>query len=192
MSWLEILLLTIGASLDIFAAMECQGSVINHINKKQLASICFLAATIQLVALYLGYFMSTIICRLNPVSDEALLGEIIVVIIFLGLGIRLIVKAAINERIEEHLALKMDMNKSIRVTLITCIYTILVGIAIGFMGTTLVAVMALIFVFSIISIIAGVYTGYHFGFEQKTKAYIIGAIIFCGAAIDVVGTLLLA
>lgn len=187
MNWLETILIIIGASLDIFAAMECQGSIINKVNKKQLASVCFLAAIIQLVAVYFGYFVSTLICKLNPESDEALLGEIIVIIIFLGLGIRLIGKAVINERIEEHLVLKIDINKSLKVTLITCIYTILAGIAIGFMGTSLVQIMALIFVFTIISIIAGIYTGYHFGFEQKTKAYIIGAVIFCGAAIRTIG-----
>ena len=33
---------------------------------------------------------------------------------------------------------------------------------------------------------AGIYTGYHFGFEQKTKVYIVGAILFWAAGIDVI------
>ena len=39
---------------------------------------------------------------------------------------------------------------------------------------------------TVICIVAGIYTGYHFGFEQKTKVYIVGAILFWAAGIDVI------
>lgn len=34
MDWMENLLIIAGVSLDIFAAMECQGSLVAKINKK--------------------------------------------------------------------------------------------------------------------------------------------------------------
>ena len=34
MNWMENLLIIAGVSLDIFAAMECQGSLVAKINKK--------------------------------------------------------------------------------------------------------------------------------------------------------------
>ena len=76
MSWIENLLIVAGASLDIFASMECQGSLVSKVNKKQLSGICVLIAVCQLVAMYVGYFLAELVCRKNAVSDEAILGEI--------------------------------------------------------------------------------------------------------------------
>ena len=103
MGWIEKLLIVAGASLDIFAAMECQGSLISRVSKKQLSIICVLIAVFQLVSMYIGYFLSTLVIKKNPVSDEALLGEILSIAILFCLGIRLSIKAVKNERIEERL-----------------------------------------------------------------------------------------
>ena len=76
MNWIENLLIITGATLDIFAAMECQGSLIAKINKKNLAAICAVIALAQLITLYLGHFLSSLFCRRHGVADEQLLGEI--------------------------------------------------------------------------------------------------------------------
>ena len=186
MSWIENLLIVAGASLDIFASMECQGSLVSKVNKRQLLGICVLIAVCQLVAMYVGYFLAELVCRKNPVSDEAILGEILSVIIFLGLGIRLIIKAIRNERIEEHLQQKLDIKRMLVVTLMTGFNTILAGIAFGFLNTGLVAILIMVVILTILSFVAGVYTGYLFGFEQKTKVYVMGAILLWMACIDVV------
>lgn len=39
MGWIEYLLIVAGSSLEIFVAMECQGSLVQKINKKQLTAI---------------------------------------------------------------------------------------------------------------------------------------------------------
>ena len=102
MGWIEYLLIVAGSSLEIFVAMECQGSLIQKVNKKQLTAICFIVAVCQLLAMYIGYFLSSFLNGKYSVKDEALLGEIISIGILIGLGIRLIGKAIRNERIEEH------------------------------------------------------------------------------------------
>ncbi len=56
MNWMENLLIVAGVSLDIFAAMECQGSLVAKINKKNLTVICGIVALAQLITLYLGHF----------------------------------------------------------------------------------------------------------------------------------------
>ena len=45
MNWMENLLIIAGVSLDIFAAMECQGSLVAKINKKNLTVICGIAVS---------------------------------------------------------------------------------------------------------------------------------------------------
>jgi hypothetical protein len=47
-------------------------------------------------------------------------------------------------------------------------------------------IMIMVALLTVICIVAGIYTGYHFGFEQKTKVYIVGAILFWAAGIDVI------
>ena len=110
MNWVENLLIVAGISLDIFGAMECQGSLVNKVNKKLLSGICVLMAVCQLIALFLGHFLSDLFCKSHPMSDERFLGEILAMVIFFGLGIRLIVKAIRNERVEEHLETNLLLN----------------------------------------------------------------------------------
>ena len=186
MGWIEKLLIVAGASLDIFAAMECQGSLISKVSKKQLSIICVLIAVFQLVSMYIGYFLSTLVIKKNPVSDEALLGEILSIAILFCLGIRLSIKAVKNERIEERLQAEISIKRTLRIAALTSGYTILAGIAFGFLNTGLFAILVMVTVLTIVCITAGVYTGYHFGFEQKTKVYVLGALLFWIAGIDII------
>ena len=50
MNWIENVLIIAGVSLDIFAAMECQGALVAKVDKKQLSVICALIAVWQLGA----------------------------------------------------------------------------------------------------------------------------------------------
>ena len=186
MGWIEKLLIVAGASLDIFAAMECQGSLISKVSKKQLSIICVLIAVFQLVSIYIGYFLSTLVIKKNPVSDEALLGEILSIAILFCLGIRLSIKAVKNERIEERLQAEISIKRTMRIAALTSGYTILAGIAFGFLNTGLFAILVMVTVLTVVCIIAGVYTGYHFGFEHKTKVYVLGALLFWIAGIDII------
>lgn len=185
MGWIENLLIIAGTSLDIFAAMECQGSLVSKVNKRQLTLICGVGAIWQLVVLFVGYFLSDFICRKNPTSNEALLGEIVSSAIFFCLGVRLVFKAIRNERVDEHLIQKFDARRMVHIAGATCFYTLLAGIAFGFLETNLIAVLVMMVLVTVLCIISGIYTGYHFGFEQKTKAYVVGAIFLWAAGIDV-------
>lgn len=185
MNWIENLLIVAGISLDIFGAMECQGSLVNKVNKKLLSGICVLMAVCQLIALFLGHFLSDLFCKSHPMSDERFLGEILAMVIFFGLGIRLIVKAIRNERVEEHLETNLGIHRFVRLATVSSLYTVLAGIAFGFVGTNLVAILIMIVVITIAFVIGGMYTGYHMGFTSKTTVYTVGAILLWIAGIDV-------
>ena len=185
MNWVENLLIVAGISLDIFGAMECQGSLVNKVNKKLLSGICVLMAVCQLIALFLGHFLSDLFCKSHPMSDERFLGEILAMVIFFGLGIRLIVKAIRNERVEEHLETNLGIHRFVRLATVSSLYTVLAGIAFGFVGTNLVAILIMIVVITIAFVIGGMYTGYHMGFTSKTTVYAVGAILLWIAGLDV-------
>ena len=185
MNWVENLLIVAGISLDIFGAMECQGSLVNKVNKKLLSGICVLMAVCQLIALFLGHFLSDLFCKSHPMSDERFLGEILAMVIFFGLGIRLIAKAIKNEWINERREESLDVKKFLRMTAVTSIYTLLAGIAFGFLGTNVALILVMIVVVTIAFVIGGMYTGYHWGFTSKTVVYAVGAILLWIAGLDV-------
>lgn len=185
MDWIENLLIIAGVSLDIFAAMECQGSLVAKINKKNLTVICGIVALAQLITLYLGHFLSSLFCRYRSVPDEKLLGQIIAMVIFMALGIRLMVKAIRNEHVEEHLEHHLGIRRFVRMACISGIYTLLTGIAFGFLETNVLMILIMIVVCTVAFVIGGIYTGYRVGYEAKTKVYIVGALLLWVAGLDV-------
>ena len=185
MNWMENLLIVAGVSLDIFAAMECQGSLVAKINKKNLAVICGIVALAQLITLYLGHFLSSLFCRYRSVPDEKLLGQIISMVIFMILGIRLMVKAIRNEHVEEHLEHHLGIRRFVRMACISGFYTLLTGIAFGFLETNVLMILIMIVVCTVAFVIGGIYTGYRVGYEAKTKVYIVGALLLWVAGLDV-------
>lgn len=185
MNWMENLLIVAGVSLDIFAAMECQGSLVAKINKKNLTVICGIVALAQLITLYLGHFLSFLFCRYRSVPDEKLLGQIISMVIFMILGIRLMVKAIRNEHVEEHLEHHLGIRRFVRMACISGIYTLLTGIAFGFLETNVLMILIMIVVCTVAFVIGGIYTGYRVGYEAKTKVYIVGALLLWVAGLDV-------
>ena len=185
MGWIGTLLIIAGISLDIFATMECQGSLVRQVNKKHLAFVSVIGVLWQLAILFVGYYSSDFICRKNSTSNEALLGEIVAVVIFFCLGCRLLIKAIKNERVYEHLVQKFDTRRMLQIAGATCFYTLLAGIAFGFLQTNILIVLVMIAFITVLCIVAGVYTGYHFGFEQKNKVYILGTLCLWGAGGEV-------
>ena len=185
MNWMENLLIIAGVSLDIFAAMECQGSLVAKINKKNLTVICGIVALAQLITLYLGHFLSSLFCHYRSVPDEKLLGQIISMVIFMILGIRLMVKAIRNEHVEEHLEHHLGIRRFVRMACISGIYTLLTGIAFGFLETNVLMILIMIVVCTVAFVIGCIYTGYRVGYEAKTKVYIVGALLLWVAGLDV-------
>lgn len=186
MNWIENLLIIAGISLDIFAAMECQGALVAKVDKKHLSLICALIAAWQMAALFLGNYLSDLLYRNQSVRSERFVGLVIAAVIFFCLGIRLIIKAVRNERIQEHREENLGFMRFLRMAAVTSIYTLLAGIAFGFLGTNLVVMLTMMVCLTIAVVVTGMYTGYHFGFEQKTKAYVSGAVLLWIAGIDVI------
>ena len=186
MNWIENLLILVGISLDIFAGMECQGSLVAKIDKKHLTLVCGLIAIWQLAALYIGNVLAGLLYINDLARNERFIGTVIAAVIFFCLGVRLIVKAIKNERVNEHREENLGFKRFWRMAAVTSIYTLLTGIAFGFLETNLMVILIMIVCLTIAVVIMGTYTGYHFGFEHKRKAYVGGAILLWIAGFDVV------
>lgn len=187
MSWIEIVLITIGMSLDTFAAVECQGALVAKLEKKRLSMAVTVIALWQTIALLIGSFLVTLLNQYDTqLSGEAFIGRILAILILLGMGLRMFVKAWRNERIVEKREDGLDIKKTFLSIAKGSIFTILTGIAFAFLEADLKAVLIMIICVTIAMVIIGLYTGYRLGFEQKSKAYIGGGTLLIAAGIDVI------
>ena len=176
MTLVENLLIIIGLSLDVFAAMECQGSLVRKVDKKHLSLVTIIIVVAHLLALYLGYFLATLLSKNGDTSEEVFIGHILAIIILFGLGIRLIVNG---------------IKRFIPLTGLTGIYTLVAGFAFGFIGTTIWQLLIMLAVALVLFVVGGMYCGFRFGFESKRRAYVIGAILLIIAGIDMIIRLIL-
>lgn len=187
MSWIEIVLITIGMSLDTFAAVECQGALVAKLEKKRLSMAVTVIALWQTIALLIGSFLVTLLNQYDTqLSGEAFIGRILAILILFGMGLRMFVKAWRNERIVEKREDGLDIKKTFFSIAKGTIFTILTGIAFAFLEADIKAVLIMIICVTIAMVIIGFYTGYRMGFEQKSKAYIGGGALLIAAGIDVI------
>lgn len=185
MNWLETILVTLGISLDIFAAMECKGAQLSKIEKKPLVILCVLFAVWQTVALYLGSAAGDFL-RMREVSPRGGNTQIIAAAIFGVLGILMIRKAWKNESVIERRDDRYAWKSLVaRLSLIST-WTLVLGVALGFLGTGTVVLLTVISAATVIVVIAGLHVGYHMGYEQKTKAYAIGGVLLLVGAVDTI------
>ena len=187
MSCIEIVLITIGMSLDTFAAVECQGALVAKLEKKRLSMAVTVIALWQTIALLIGSFLVTLLNQYDTqLSGEAFIGRILAILILFGMGLRMFVKAWRNERIVEKREDGLDIKKTFFSIAKGTIFTILTGIAFAFLEADIKAVLIMIICVTIAMVIIGLYTGYRLGFEQKSKAYIGGGALLIAAGIDVI------
>lgn len=186
MNWIEIILITLGISLDIFGVVICQGALVAKIEKKRLAAGCAVIALLQMGALYLGSFSAGLLVHYDEKYQQLMTEHTIAAVLFICLGIRMIFKAWKNESILEHREDKLNVLKLLRLTVVSSLYTILTGVAFGFLETSVLLILIMIVCFTIIVVALGLYMGYHFGFELKTEAYIIGGILLIIGGIDAI------
>lgn len=185
MNWIEAVLIILGISLDIFGAVACQGALVEKIEKKHLVLVCTVVTVLQVGAIFIGNQASTFLLSIDGKEDSLFIGRIIASVIFLGLGVRLCFKAWKNEAILERRENVLTIKRFAKITMITSAYTVLTGIAFGFLTTNVWFIILLLICFTIAVVVSGLYTGYHFGFRPKTKAFLIGGIMLIIGGISV-------
>ncbi len=184
MNWIENLLIIAGVLLDVFAAMEIQGAMLSHIKKRTLVIACFVVTVIELSFYYIGYLGCWMLAERGYIANPIYYGEAVAAIVLALLGVRLLVKAVKREFVQERLKESIRVIDYARIIVMSSIYTAAAGCACGLVGITVWQMFITIVALSIIMVILGMYTGLHYGFENKTKAYVIGALLLWGVSLE--------
>ena len=66
------------------------------------------------------------------------------------------------------------------------LFTFLAGIALGFLGSSILPLLIVGFVLTILVTVVGMYTGYRLGFEYKMRAYVFGGLLLVAGGAGVV------
>ena len=185
MSWLENLLMIAGILLDIFAAMEIQGAMIVNLKKRTIIIACAIVAGTELIFYFCGYLICRLLAVNGYIADPMNYGEIVAAIILSLLGFRLIIKAIRREFVQERRKDALKVWDYIRIIVVSSIYTAAAGCACGLVGTTVWQIIAIFVIISVVVVLGGLYTGIHFGFEMKTVAYLIGALMLWGVGAEI-------
>ena len=185
MSLIEILIISIGLSLDVYAVVVCQGAVLLKIEKTKLLKMSLFFCAWQVVAVAIGHAVTLIPYLADIAKNVSYVGEFISVIIFTVIGVYMLYKAWKNEGILERLS---DVNyKHLCVAaFFTSLDALFVGMGFGLLKARFYIVALSILIITAVMVILGLYTGMRLGYEQKTKAYGIGGILLLISAIDVV------
>lgn len=186
MNMLEEVIVVLGISLEIFGAMECQGSLVAKIEKKQLMIFCSILAVGQTLTLGIGDVLSQFLSGHGTQVKDIFVGQVIAAAIFLFLGGRLLLKAWKNEGLIERREEKFDVKKFLGSYFRSILFTFLAGFAMGFLGRSIFIILALTIVLTILVTIVGMYTGYRLGFEYKMRAYVLGGILLIAGGVGVI------
>lgn len=186
MDMVEELVILLGISLDVFGTMECQGALVAKIEKKQLVIFCSILAVGQVISLGIGSYISQLLCKGRIQTQESFLGQVAAATIFLCLGVRLFLKAWKNEQVIEHREEKVDVMEFLKRYIHGSMFTLLTGIALGFLGKSLSVLLLLVAALTVTATVVGLYTGYRLGYEHKLKAYILGGSLLLAGGVEVI------
>ncbi len=185
MNGLENFLIVVGISANIFAGMEWEGSLVARVDKKNLGAVCAVAAVWQMGALLLGSSLSGLFYGKDITGEEQFFGLVLAMVIFFFLGLRLLLKALKNENLHERREDRPQVKRYVSITAAAGIYTLLTGIACGFLETGLAAMLFMTAFLTVAAVISGTYAGYRLGFVHKTKAYLCGTVLLWAAGAEV-------
>ena len=169
MSWIEIILIGAGLSLDVFAYALCRGAVVGEIDKKSLVILGGGFTLWNLISLTAGNFVAKIPVVSKNAEYAANDWKYISVAIFLGLGIYLIIKAARGKEIEERKAERLESRQFAMWMAITSLDVFIAGIGFGFLDTVFFKTFIVILLITPVSVIAGLYAGWWAGCQARKK-----------------------
>ena len=177
MTLLETFLLAVGMSSEIFAWVVCKSSDYSKIDKRKMFLFSLAFAIWEAIALLAGYYGVYIVKRtgisdnaVNVLSFFAIVLFIVFALVFLYKGIK---NDPITEKRSDEVSFKVLMRSLGRIS----IHTFLESVSFSFCDTKFVYVLTIPLVSSVFVTLSALWAGYHFGFEVKSKAYIIGFIL---------------
>lgn len=185
MSLIEILIISVGLSLDVYAVVVCQGAVLLRIERTKLMKMCLIFCSWQVAAVVVGHWIGLMPFITAAAVNMQKIWQLISVIIFMALGVYMLYKAWKNEGILERRS-EIDYKQVCIAACFTSVDALFAGMGFGFLKAKMLLVIFSVLTVTAFFVILGLYTGYRLGYEQKTKAYGLGGILLMISAVNII------
>ena len=186
MSVVEILLVSVGLSIDAFVAVAYIGAGFSKIQIKNKVRLCFLFGGMQLGTLLIGNLITLLpMFSWAHAQDMADSWEGLTVLIFAGLGIYMICKGIKRENVLERRQDTIDWKTTTILSALTSIDAFFAGVGLGFLDTEMICQALTLFPVTVLEVIFGIIVGYRLGLKHNRHAYWIGGALLLISSVDV-------
>lgn len=186
MSVVEILLVSVGLSIDAFVAVAYIGAGFSKIQIKNMVGLCFLFGGMQLGTLLIGNLITLLpMFSWAHAQDMADSWEGLTVLIFAGLGIYMICKGIKRENVLERRQDTIDWKTTTILSALTSIDAFFAGVGLGFLDTEMTCQALTLFPVTVLEVIFGIIVGYRLGLKHNRHAYWIGGALLLISSADV-------
>lgn len=178
MSFIELILVAVGLSMDAFAVSVCKGLSMPRLNLKQAGVIGLFFGGFQALMPAVGWLLGKQFERYIVSVDHW-----IAFVLLSFIGGKMILEAVKGDGGENGQELiRLDLKELLVLSVATSIDALAVGITFAFLRVSLVSSISLIGVITFLFSFAGVIIGNKFGARFKSKAEIAG-----GAVLIIIG-----
>jgi len=173
MSFVEIIFIGIGLSMDAFAVALCKGLSMNKINYKAGLLIAAFFGFFQAAMPFIGW----LVCK-NFEKYITRFDHWIAFALLVFIGVKMIIDTVKESREEEKTEeFQLKIRELFLLAIATSIDALAVGISFAFLNINIYSSIAIIGIITFILSIIGVFIGNKFGTRFKTKAGYAGGII---------------
>lgn len=182
----EILVIAIGLSLDVFAYALCKGAMMPEIKKENMVKLCLVFTVWQVISLNLGNMITLIPGVGGNANSTSIHWKYFSVAIFLCLGVYMIIKALRQQEIEERKEEYISIKQIFIWACLTSIDAFLAGIGFGFFQTDFLITAVTVGIVTLISVITGVYVGYWMGCQANKKVVTLGGCLLLFGGVELI------
>lgn len=182
MKLLIIILICLGVFLDTYALMVKEGSVFGEI-KMDYALVYFYYFTLwQVATVIIGYLLGSFFISLELVKYKIIFLAALVLV----LGIIVFFKYKKHQFYIERRIKSLDKKRIHYLGLTTSIKTLFISLCLTLMEVSLPYTIFFSIIITCLAILAGLYTGYLFGFEMEKKLRLFSFFILIIASLLIV------
>ena len=186
MSIAELIVISVGLSIDVFVAVVYLGAGFSKIEMKNLVGLCALFGGMQVAGLVLGNLVTLLpLFSITHSQRAADRWEGLTVLIFAGLGIYMIWKGIRREDVLERRKDHVEWKKMVLLSAVTSVDAFFAGMGLGFLDTATIIQAMILFPVTIAEVTAGICVGYRLGLAHNRHAYWLGGALLLLASVDV-------
>jgi len=170
MGIVEIILVSLGLSMDAFAVSICKGLSMKKLSIKNIIIIGLYFGIFQCIMPLIGYYLGSTLESFITSVDHW-----IAFLLFVFIGLNMIKDAFIKNDIDSND--KVDFKTMIVLAVATSIDSLAIGLTLAFLNTNIIMSVLSIGITSFIVSVLGVLIGNKFGSRLGKKAQVIGGVV---------------